>query len=794
MSGCNSRASRASPSWAMPPALVTAPAGSYSTDPTGPTASGRAAGSTTSRSSGSSSATRVPGSRPRPGPQPDLDGVAPLAHPLRLDHGRDHPVRQPWPELHSGGPVTGQQRLDERPRWAQVLHPPAPSPAGPAGRVGERRDARTAQQRGGQLDRVPDQHLGPVAEIGLGDGGRLGIGVHGDHLEPGVQQSQRVGADAAAQIDHPAYAGGDEAVRVVGGDRRPAGLFQSGPGEQQPVGAVAELGPGRASRSRPGSARRRPGPVGTATAARSPRPGCPGRVARPRRPAPRRRPGWPADASRVASQADATDRQSTSPPRCPAARVPCRRSPPRRRARRSWRRCPCRARDAGSAAGYPAAAARSASSSRSRRLAATPPPISRSVAPVAWQASIALALSTSQTASWKLAATSAVGTSRPSASAVSTYRATEVFRPEKEKSNRCRSRSRRPVSPRGKAIAVGSPSAAAGRCAVRPDRAATSSRATLSYASPAASSMVLPSSVIEWATSSTCSSEVCPPETSSARHGLRQRAVLDQVDGDVSGQVVDPVQRLVQREGQGLGGRQTDDQRAHQTRPGGDGDAVDLGEVDVGGLPGPDAGSAASPPGGPGWRPRAPPRRSGRARRRWTATSLASSSVPRTTPTPVSSQDDSMPRISGPLTTGLPFVSVAAGAGRRPARQVPQPQDQRVPTRPVVVVACGQLLEPETLVQGDGRVVVPGDLQHHRAGAARAGPPSDRPRPGPRRCPAGGAAGRRPAGAGPRRHPPSAGRSRRPGRASGPAAWSARRPAAHPASCVRSTARTVRTR
>ena len=54
-------------------------------------------------------------------------------------------------------------------------------------------------------------------------------------------------------------------------------------------------------------------------------------------------------------------------------------------------------------------AARSASNARSRPLAATPPPISRSVAPVAAQASMALALSTSQTASWKLAATSASG-------------------------------------------------------------------------------------------------------------------------------------------------------------------------------------------------------------------------------------------------------------------------------------------------------------------------------------------------------------------------------------------------
>src|SRR5215217_301574 len=47
----------------------------------------------------------------------------------------------------------------------------------------------------------------------------------------------------------------------------------------------------------------------------------------------------------------------------------------------------------------PSSAARSASSARNRALAATPPPISRSVAPVAMQASMALVLRTSHTAS-----------------------------------------------------------------------------------------------------------------------------------------------------------------------------------------------------------------------------------------------------------------------------------------------------------------------------------------------------------------------------------------------------------
>ena len=75
--------------------------------------------------------------------------------------------------------------------------------------------------------------------------------------------------------------------------------------------------------------------------------------------------------------------------------------------------------------------------------------------------SIALAVSTSHTASWKDAQTSATGISSPASWRVSTQRATAVFNPENEKSNRCLARSLRLVSPRGKAMAVGSPPAAA---------------------------------------------------------------------------------------------------------------------------------------------------------------------------------------------------------------------------------------------------------------------------------------------------------------------------------------------
>src|SRR5450756_2526432 len=55
----------------------------------------------------------------------------------------------------------------------------------------------------------------------------------------------------------------------------------------------------------------------------------------------------------------------------------------------------------------PAASQRFAARARSRELAATPPPITRSVTPCSRQAATALRVSTSATASWNEAATSA---------------------------------------------------------------------------------------------------------------------------------------------------------------------------------------------------------------------------------------------------------------------------------------------------------------------------------------------------------------------------------------------------
>ena len=57
------------------------------------------------------------------------------------------------------------------------------------------------------------------------------------------------------------------------------------------------------------------------------------------------------------------------------------------------------------------------------------------------------------------------------------------------------------------------------------------------------------------------------PAADQQRHaGLGQRPVLELVDGNVGGEVVDAVQRLVEREGECLRGGDTDEQRAGESR------------------------------------------------------------------------------------------------------------------------------------------------------------------------------------------------------------------------------------
>ena len=202
-------------------------------------------------------------------------------------------------------------------------------------------------------------------------------------------------------------------------------------------------------------------------------------------------------------------------------------------------------------------------------------------------ASSALRTSTSHTASWNDAATSATGTGSPERSRASTQRATAVLRPENEKSKRCRSRSRREVSPRGKSMATLLPDA----------RLAVDVRATGERQPEQPGHLVerLPRRVVDGrAQRRHAGGHVLDPQQAGVaaadqhrQHRLRQRTVLELVDGDVRGEVVDAVERLAEPDRERLGGRDTDEQRAGQAGSAGDGDRVDVVRRDAGRLAGP---------------------------------------------------------------------------------------------------------------------------------------------------------------------------------------------------------------
>jgi hypothetical protein len=116
------------------------------------------------------------------------------------------------------------------------------------------------------------------------------------------------------------------------------------------------------------------------------------------------------------------------------------------------------------------------------------------------------------TKAWKLAATSTVDTS----GLARTWFTTAVLSPENEKSKRCRAMSLPAVSPRGKVTYARSPPVATRSICGPPGNGSPRTRATLSKASPAASSIVAPSGCTSQVTSGTSSSDECPPETSRA--------------------------------------------------------------------------------------------------------------------------------------------------------------------------------------------------------------------------------------------------------------------------------------
>src|SRR6267142_1867806 len=171
-------------------------------------------------------------------------------------------------------------------------------------------------------------------------------------------------------------------------------------------------------------------------------------------------------------------------------------------------------RGSGRCSAIPSAAQRSFANARSRELAATPPQITIVSSLAARAARTARWVSASQTASWNEAHRS--DSACPEGTPCSrTWLSTAVLSPLNEKSNAARERR---DSPRGKSIAAGLPVRASRSTWAPPGYGSPSSFATLSNASPAASSSVFPSARYS-PSERTSYSEVCPPETTRASQG-----------------------------------------------------------------------------------------------------------------------------------------------------------------------------------------------------------------------------------------------------------------------------------
>jgi len=140
---------------------------------------------------------------------------------------------------------------------------------------------------------------------------------------------------------------------------------------------------------------------------------------------------------------------------------------------------------------------------------------------------IAFAVSTSRRL-LERAATSASGTGRPSLSRCSPQRATAVLRPEKESLLRVA----RAGQSRGNAIAQPLPCLASLSIAGHPGRAGARTLATLSYRLTGQRRRWSRRSGDLAGESSTSSSDECPPDTSSARHGEGKRTVFEGVGGE----------------------------------------------------------------------------------------------------------------------------------------------------------------------------------------------------------------------------------------------------------------------
>ena len=238
-----------------------------------------------------------PGTLPGPFQSADLDDVAVVAHPLGLGVRRHERVRERGAELEPEHPAPAAGERQQRAEvGAEVLRPPHPAACVATGGVGEDAvagaiPAASTSATSATTTSARDRCRRPRRrrrEVGPGDVRGRRVALDGEDVQAGPDEGDRVRADAAAEVDHPAYAGVDEALRVQVGHLGPGGLLEPVAGEPQrrrPRRRTSSAPGGAAS---PGSAPPPRGRGRTGPAAGCRRRASPGRPRPPPPPARRR--------------------------------------------------------------------------------------------------------------------------------------------------------------------------------------------------------------------------------------------------------------------------------------------------------------------------------------------------------------------------------------------------------------------------------------------------------------------------------------------------------------------------
>ena len=176
-------------------------------------------------------------------PQHEFDGCPVDADPLGLDTvGNACPI-ETGPELDAGRHASGEV---ERPVEGRRI-----ILGSDAGRLGVARSAAGGVEPHG-FDPRQVHLLGAIAayldglpergEVVGGDRGGHFIGIDREHVQPDPRQTQRIAADAAAEVGDARDPRCAESPRMASGDRQPCRLFEAGAGEQHPIGELPELG------------------------------------------------------------------------------------------------------------------------------------------------------------------------------------------------------------------------------------------------------------------------------------------------------------------------------------------------------------------------------------------------------------------------------------------------------------------------------------------------------------------------------------------------------------------------